>query len=386
MAETFKYDVFISHSSHDKPAARELAERLRKDGLRVWPGVFDDDWEIKPGDAILLKIQEGLEQSRTLVLVMSEHASASEWVTFEHHSVLFRDLSAGANQKRRFIPVRLDDAEIRDALKQFAYVDWRQRSEEQYARLLAACLPLAEQQARYGLGTTMVEKQLRAQGKERRFQQQVSQRELEAQQLRAEDKAGQQAEVQQHKLIALWQPEEVARPVTEHNVLVEKYHQLQAEWQHLTTPLNKLEKQQQEEETVPHPTITSVRSSRKLGVGLVLAAVIVAGLLYWLWSQQQPSVPEIEMVFVNGGTFLMGSPENEPGRSDNEGPQRHVEYWTAQEYLVMLVIRTSDGQIRGMNVTEYLKKQSKAVKQIVFDGEPFTAASLWRMRDRVLGV
>ena len=36
----------------------------------------------------------------------------------------------------------------------------------------------------------------------------------------------------------------------------------------------------------------------------------------------------------------------------------------------MLVVRTSDGQIRWMNVTEYLKKQGKAARQIVFDGEP----------------
>jgi DNA-directed RNA polymerase subunit RPC12/RpoP len=63
---------------------------------------------------------------------------------------------------------------------------------------------------------------------------------------------------------------------------------------------------------------------------------------------------------------------------------RHAEYWQAHEYPVMLVIRTSDGQIRWMNVTEYLKKQGKAVKQIVFDGEPFTAASLWRMRDKIV--
>lgn len=63
---------------------------------------------------------------------------------------------------------------------------------------------------------------------------------------------------------------------------------------------------------------------------------------------------------------------------------RWAEYWTAQEYPVMLVIRTSEGGIRWMNVTEYLNKQGKTVKQIVFDGEPFTAASLWRMRDKVL--
>lgn len=125
MAETFNYDVFISHSAKDNSAVRELAERLRKDGLRVW---LDD----QSGDSIPLKIKQVLEQSRTLVLMMSANVTASEWVLFEHHSVLFRDPT---NQQRRFIPLRLDDAEIRDALKQFAYVDWRQRSEEVYANL-----------------------------------------------------------------------------------------------------------------------------------------------------------------------------------------------------------------------------------------------------------
>ncbi len=65
MSEEFKYDVFLSHSSKDKAVVRKLAERLRDDGLRVWL----DEWEIRPGDPILLKIEEGLEQSRALVLV-----------------------------------------------------------------------------------------------------------------------------------------------------------------------------------------------------------------------------------------------------------------------------------------------------------------------------
>jgi hypothetical protein len=134
MTEAFKYDVFISHSSQDKAAVRQLCERLKADGLRVWL----DEWEIKPGDMIGLKISRGLEQSRTLVLVMSANASDSEWVTFESQTILFSDPT---NQQRRFIPLLLDDAEIKDTLKQFAYVDWRQKSAEQYASLLAACRP-----------------------------------------------------------------------------------------------------------------------------------------------------------------------------------------------------------------------------------------------------
>jgi hypothetical protein len=135
MSEPFPYDVFLSHSSQDAPAVRELAQRLKKDGLRVW----FDEWEIKPGDSIVSKIERGLEQSRVLVLAMSEGAFGSDWVSLERTTALFRDPS---NVRRRFVPLRLDDAEIPDLLKQFAYVDWRQQSEDEYARLLEACRPV----------------------------------------------------------------------------------------------------------------------------------------------------------------------------------------------------------------------------------------------------
>jgi formylglycine-generating enzyme required for sulfatase activity len=41
--------------------------------------------------------------------------------------------------------------------------------------------------------------------------------------------------------------------------------------------------------------------------------------------------PEIEMVYVTGGSFLMGSPENEPGRYKDEGPQHRV---TVQDFYI----------------------------------------------------
>jgi len=63
---------------------------------------------------------------------------------------------------------------------------------------------------------------------------------------------------------------------------------------------------------------------------------------------------------------------------------RHAEYWQSHEYPVMLVIRTSDGQIRWMNVSDYLKQRGAQTKQVFFDGEPFTAQNVWRLRDRLL--
>jgi Domain of unknown function (DUF4365) len=64
--------------------------------------------------------------------------------------------------------------------------------------------------------------------------------------------------------------------------------------------------------------------------------------------------------------------------------QRQADYWKAQDYPVMLVIRTSDGQIRWMNVTDYLRQYGTETQQIIFDGEPFTALSVVRLRDKLL--
>ncbi|HAB15321.1 MAG TPA: hypothetical protein PLX89_11795 [Verrucomicrobiota bacterium] len=35
MPELFQYDVFLSHSAKDKPVVRDLAERLRKGGVKA---------------------------------------------------------------------------------------------------------------------------------------------------------------------------------------------------------------------------------------------------------------------------------------------------------------------------------------------------------------
>ena len=60
----FEFDVFLSHSSQDKPLVHDLAERLKADGLRVW----FDQWQIRPGDSIPHKIEEGLERGRVACL------------------------------------------------------------------------------------------------------------------------------------------------------------------------------------------------------------------------------------------------------------------------------------------------------------------------------
>lgn len=132
MSPNFEYDVYLCHSSEDKPAVRELAERLREDGLRVW----FDEWNIQPGDRISKRIQYGLQHSRKLVLFMSPNTPDSEWVELETDAAIFRNPS---NSERRLIPLLLVDTEIPEMLKPIMYVDWRNKDAQEYERLLKAC-------------------------------------------------------------------------------------------------------------------------------------------------------------------------------------------------------------------------------------------------------
>jgi hypothetical protein len=126
------HDVFLSHSKRDEPVVRDLARRLRGRGLRVW----FDGWEISPGDSIPSRIEAGLEGSAVLVLCVSKHSLGSDWATLESQTFRFRD---PLNRKRRFIPLRLDDAPLKGSLAQFLYIDWRNPDDYEFERLVRAC-------------------------------------------------------------------------------------------------------------------------------------------------------------------------------------------------------------------------------------------------------
>ena len=85
---------------------RKVAERLRKDGLRVW----FDEWEIKPGASFPAKIEEGLEQSRVLVLCMSANAFGSDWALLEAGTFRFSD---PLNKQIGFDGERMDVMSVR---------------------------------------------------------------------------------------------------------------------------------------------------------------------------------------------------------------------------------------------------------------------------------
>ena len=98
---------------------RRLAERLKTAGVQMEAGLrlWLDEWVIQAGDIIALKVDEGLEQSRVLLLCISPAALASGWVALERSTAVHRD---PANAGRRFIPLLLGDCALPDTLRRSA--------------------------------------------------------------------------------------------------------------------------------------------------------------------------------------------------------------------------------------------------------------------------
>jgi len=102
--------VFISHSSQDKPAVLALAEALRAHGIDPWV----DKWEIGSAGDFVGKINQGLHDADAGIIVLSDAAKGSQWVSAEVSYLIWAYVEEG----KLLIPVILgDDAFIPPLLR-----------------------------------------------------------------------------------------------------------------------------------------------------------------------------------------------------------------------------------------------------------------------------
>ena len=93
-----KADVFISYSSKDAATAAAVCAALEEGGrLRCWMAPRD----IPPGALWSAAIIEGIEASRVMVLIYSQHSNASQQV--------LREVERAVNKRLRLIPFRIEN-------------------------------------------------------------------------------------------------------------------------------------------------------------------------------------------------------------------------------------------------------------------------------------
>jgi uncharacterized protein YjbI with pentapeptide repeats len=100
------YACFISYSAKDQAFAERLHADLQNKGVRCWFAPED----LKIGDKTRERIDESIRVYDKLLLILSEHSMASQWVEQEVETALRKERDPKGNHRTVLFPIRLDDA------------------------------------------------------------------------------------------------------------------------------------------------------------------------------------------------------------------------------------------------------------------------------------
>lgn len=129
--------VFLSHCSLDKEIVRRIADDLAHLGHRPWL----DEWEIKVGECIITRVEQGLEDADYVVLILSPNAVASGWVDREWKQKYWQEI---AKNTVMLLPALVKECDIPPLLRSRKYADFRQNYALGLVQLTSAIAPIIE--------------------------------------------------------------------------------------------------------------------------------------------------------------------------------------------------------------------------------------------------
>src|SRR5882724_4198302 len=101
------HEVFISHSSQDKPIADAVCAALENTAIRCWIAPRD----LQPGRSFAGEITRAIQRSKVMVLIFSAHSNASEQV--------LREVQLAANSHLHIVQFRIADVNPNDDLEYY---------------------------------------------------------------------------------------------------------------------------------------------------------------------------------------------------------------------------------------------------------------------------
>lgn len=96
--------AFVSHSGQDRHFVEKFAADLWDFGVKAWYS----RWEIKAGDSIPERIDEGIEDCEFFIIVLSKNSIHAVWVKTELQAAITRKLDG---KVRKIIPIKIDDCD-----------------------------------------------------------------------------------------------------------------------------------------------------------------------------------------------------------------------------------------------------------------------------------
>lgn len=111
------HSIFLSHKFEDKPIVEPVALRLRD--IFGEDAVFYDSWSIQPGDGIIEKMDHGLKAPEFVFFFVSNLSLQSGLVKIEWQNALLK----ASKGETRLIPVRIDNVQMPEVLRQSLYID-----------------------------------------------------------------------------------------------------------------------------------------------------------------------------------------------------------------------------------------------------------------------
>jgi TPR repeat protein len=101
------HEVFISHSSLDKPVADAVCAALENIGIRCWIAPRD----VRPGLSFAGEITRAIEQSKVMVLIFSAHSNTS--------AQILREVQLAANSHLHIVQFRIENVVPNDDLEYY---------------------------------------------------------------------------------------------------------------------------------------------------------------------------------------------------------------------------------------------------------------------------
>ena len=115
-----RFDVFLSHNSADKPAVRDLANRLIKREINVWL----DEFKLQPGTRWQGELEALIENVRS-VAVLIGNRGIGNWQDVEMQAFLSESVSRGLPIIPVLLPNAPIDVRVPPFIRAYMWVDCR---------------------------------------------------------------------------------------------------------------------------------------------------------------------------------------------------------------------------------------------------------------------